>query len=161
MKAGSAVDLVARTIFGEARGEPVLDRLAVGLVIWERVQRPGCWGSDFASVVQKAGEFSCWNPDGVNRAKILRAEHFDPLSWTVCLNLAQYIVHHASDRDQRQVWGRLENFPTHYYRRELRPAWAKGAEAVPTGWDSRYVFVTGVKGEPQRRQQVHPNVQAI
>ena len=53
------VDTVARTIAGEARGCGILDMIAVGAVIRERVLRPGWWGSDWISVCRKPSQFSC------------------------------------------------------------------------------------------------------
>jgi len=40
----TAIETVAMTLYGEARGQSLLDRLAVGAVIRERVLRPGWWG---------------------------------------------------------------------------------------------------------------------
>ena len=147
-----SVEVVARTIYGESRGLPVLDRLAVGLVIWERVKRPGWWGTDFESVCRAPNQFSCWNEGNVNLPKLLLAPVNDPIVWKEVVNLAEFIVYYASDRDQRQVWAtnEVDRFPTHYARRELFPKWREGAQVVPTLWDSAHLFYAGVKGSPRR-----------
>jgi N-acetylmuramoyl-L-alanine amidase len=149
------VEVVARTIYGEARGLPVLDRLAVGLVIYERVRRPGWWGTDFVSVCQKPRQFSCWNEGDPNLPKMLTAESSDPVVWRAVVNVAEFVVYHVRDRDLRQVWAtnEVDRFPTHYHRRELSPSWSRDAEVIPTLWDSVHLFVAGVGGSPRRRSE--------
>ena len=61
------IDTLARTIFGEARGEPIKGQEAVASVVLNRVKvaqaRGGryWWGHDIISVCQKPYQFSCWN----------------------------------------------------------------------------------------------------
>lgn len=68
---------LARTLWGEARGEPLDGQIAVAWVIRNRAQRPA-----FAGVLAgRAGavmhcclapwQFSCWNDSDPNRAKLL------------------------------------------------------------------------------------------
>src|SRR3546814_9887201 len=65
------VDLLARTIWGEARGEPVRGMEAVAAVVMNRVARPGWWGRTVASVCTKAYQFACWNEDDqIGRAHV-------------------------------------------------------------------------------------------
>src|SRR3546814_14859458 len=73
------VDLLARTIWGEARGEPVRGMEAVAAVVMNRVARPGWWGRTVASVCTKAYQFACWNEDDPNRAKLLAVTDADPI----------------------------------------------------------------------------------
>ncbi len=51
---------VAATIWGEARGEPRLGKIAVACVIRNRVLNPGWWGRDWISVCTAKAQFSCW-----------------------------------------------------------------------------------------------------
>lgn len=71
------VEIMARTIWGEARGEPWLGQVAVGHVICNRVladinkdNKPDWWGEGIAGVCLKPYQFSCWNPDDPNLAKL-------------------------------------------------------------------------------------------
>ncbi len=63
-----ALDTAARTLFQEARGEPLIGKQAVAHVIWNRV-RDGRWGSNLATVCLWHAQFSgWWSPRG-NPAK--------------------------------------------------------------------------------------------
>lgn len=57
----SAALTVARTVWGEARGEPWIGIVAVAWVIKNRADRPGWWGHDLESVCLKSKQFSCWD----------------------------------------------------------------------------------------------------
>jgi N-acetylmuramoyl-L-alanine amidase len=65
-----ALDVLVRTVYGEARGEPKAGQVAVVHVIRNRVDRPGWWGHDIASVCLAPWQFSCWNVSDPNRALI-------------------------------------------------------------------------------------------
>ena len=54
----SSVDLLARVISAEARGEPYSGQVAVGAVILNRVEHPS-FPSTIAGVVYQAGAFTC------------------------------------------------------------------------------------------------------
>lgn len=59
----SDLDLAARTLYGECRGEPVLGQQGVAWVLRNRVEWPGAphwWGSTVGGVCIKAAQFSCW-----------------------------------------------------------------------------------------------------
>jgi len=70
------LDTVARTVYGEARGESWLGQSAVAWVIRTRASRPGWWGRDARGVCLAPKQFSCWNDDDPNRA-IIDAASFD------------------------------------------------------------------------------------
>lgn len=54
------LDALALTLFGEARGEPVEGRIAVGSVIRNRVKAPRRFGTTYAAVCHARAQFSCW-----------------------------------------------------------------------------------------------------
>jgi N-acetylmuramoyl-L-alanine amidase len=88
-------DTLARTIYGEARGEPQEGQIAVAWVIVNRAvaaqagqrrDRPGHHGQFGDGSVRGAAlapsQFSCWNPDGADesqRAKLQRLPATDPV----------------------------------------------------------------------------------
>jgi spore germination cell wall hydrolase CwlJ-like protein len=55
-------DTLARTIWGEARGEGVPGMAAVAYVILNRAANPRWWGHDIVSVCRAPMQFSCWLP---------------------------------------------------------------------------------------------------
>ena len=64
----------ARTIYGEARGEPHEGRLAVAFVSYNRAQISR---RTVAQECLKRQQFSCWNPIDPNRSLLLRLQGKD------------------------------------------------------------------------------------
>jgi hypothetical protein len=70
-------DILARTIFGEARGEGVAGQIAVAWTIRNRVndgKDKSWWGEGYAGVCQKPYQFSCWNKNDPNFAYLSGAK---------------------------------------------------------------------------------------
>ena len=63
--------IMARTILGEARGEPAAGRAAVGWVIRNRWKEQIHAESTIAGTCLKRAQFSCWNEHDSNRKIIL------------------------------------------------------------------------------------------
>ena len=63
----SDVLLIARAMYGEARGEPYEGQVAVGAVILNRIEHPS-FPNTLAGVIYQPGAFSCLNDGGVNAA---------------------------------------------------------------------------------------------
>jgi N-acetylmuramoyl-L-alanine amidase len=83
MQASNDIDIVARTLYGEARGEGYRGMQAVANVIMNRVAMADSHrhfgdGSP-ASACQAPWQFSCWNENDPNRQKILDLPDGDPL----------------------------------------------------------------------------------
>ncbi|MGE5476164.1 MAG: cell wall hydrolase [Bacteroidales bacterium] len=72
------VDVVARTLWGEARGEGYDGMVAVANVIMNRARRGGWWGNTPREVCQKPWQFSCWNPTDPNLMKLLQVDASNP-----------------------------------------------------------------------------------
>jgi spore germination cell wall hydrolase CwlJ-like protein len=68
------VDVLARTMWGEARGEGALGMQAVGCVVINRAAHPRWWGEGIIGVAQHhvggAWQFDCWDPSDPNRAAL-------------------------------------------------------------------------------------------
>lgn len=62
--------VLAKTLFGEARGCGAAGMRHVASVVLNRVAHPTWWGSDIVSVCLKPYQFSCYNQGDVNRAKL-------------------------------------------------------------------------------------------
>lgn len=117
-----AVDVLARTLYGEARGETVRGKEAVACVIVNRAQRAKdrggyWWGNSIEEVCQKPWQFSCWNENDPNRAKIMAIEPGQRV-FDTCLRIAR-----------RAVSGCLEDITkgaTHYHTKSITPVWSRG-----------------------------------
>ena len=121
------IDVLARTIYGEARSEPAPGMEAVACVVLNRVKiahKMGgyWWGSTIIQVCQKPYQFSCWNKNDPNRETIENATE-DDIHFATCLRIAR-----------RAVIGALRdttNGATHYYADYIdEPYWAKDQKPV-------------------------------
>lgn len=109
------LEVMARTIYGEARGESFTGQVAVGNVILNRARRGGWFGASIAAVCQKPWQFSCWNANDPNRDKLLAVD-----LTSEALRTAVQACLAAVERD-------LTSGSTHYYAKHIAPpAWAKG-----------------------------------
>jgi spore germination cell wall hydrolase CwlJ-like protein len=65
--------VLARTLWGEARGEPHAGQVAVAKVILNRATDPKRrWPRSVAAVCLQPYQFSCWTAGDPNRAKLLQ-----------------------------------------------------------------------------------------
>lgn len=72
------LDVLARTIYGEARGEPPIGQRAIAHVILNRTLRPGRFGFGVIGVCLKRAQFSCWNDEDPNRLTIMSVQYTAP-----------------------------------------------------------------------------------
>jgi N-acetylmuramoyl-L-alanine amidase len=100
-----AIDVLARTIWGEARGESREGKIAVANVIMNRVARGTWYGRTVPHVCLKTKQFSCWNYDDPNREKLLAVPDTDPV-FMECKEIATKAV----DRELPDITGDA----THY-----------------------------------------------
>ncbi len=120
------IDVLARTLWGEARGEGIDGMKAVACVILNRVhvaEKKGgfWWGNNIIQVCQKPYQFSCWNRSDPNFRK-LQAVGEEDLYFASALRIAR-----------RAVIGALAditNGATHYHANSVTPYWARGETAV-------------------------------
>lgn len=122
----SDIDILARTIYGEARGEGLEGMEAVACVVMNRY-RSHKWycgytwinGMKVPSVAQtclKRFQFSCWNKNDPNLDKVLKVTSADK-QFIECLLVAK-----------RAVSGELKDFThgaTYYHTRAIKPYWAR------------------------------------
>lgn len=116
------LDILARTLWGEARGEGAEGMAAVANVVMNRVARPGWWGHNVVSVCLCPCQFSCWNPSDPNRAKLEAVTEDDPAFRAALSTAAEALAGTLADRTHGA---------THYYARGSKaPKWAKAADKV-------------------------------
>lgn len=109
------IDVVARTIWGEARGEGITGMQAVANVIRNRVRARSWYGATFEDVCKKPLQFSCWNTSDPNYTKILQVTRADP-QFNSAWELATATV---NDELPDNTGG-----ATHYHARSIYPSWA-------------------------------------
>lgn len=118
-------DILARTLWGEARGESLAGLVAVAWTVRNRVDDGktwSWWGEGYAGVCQKPYQFSCWNKNDPNYAYLSGAKQI-PFR-----ELAQARI--AADQ---VIDGKVPDptgGATHYYAIAMKtpPAWATNAK---------------------------------
>ncbi len=104
-------ELLARLIYGEARGEKWEGQQAVGHVAINRAKRPSWWGTNLREVILKPYQFSCFNNDYVSRIITPKEK-----TWHTCLEAAMSVL----DGDSIDKTGGA----THYHAVGITPHWA-------------------------------------
>lgn len=82
MNLSDPIDVLARTVFGEARNQGALGMHAVASVVLNRVAHPTWWGKDIISVCLDREQFDCWNADDPNLLIIQDVTIDDPVFLT-------------------------------------------------------------------------------
>lgn len=115
------VDVLARTIWGEARGEGSAGMQGVANVILNRVKIAEdkgkfWWGNNIIQVCQKPYQFSCWNRSDPN-FRILQAVTESDLYFATAVRIARRAV--------AEVLPDLTSGATHYHEQSIAPYWAR------------------------------------
>lgn len=115
------IDVLARTLLGEAKANNVDDAIAIACVVVNRIVLPN-WPDDAEAVCFQPFQFSCWNTNDPNRARIMKAVS-RPGSWfEKCIEIATAAV----DRKLPDPTKRS----THYHTPAVKPAWSKKKKPV-------------------------------
>jgi len=144
------IDILAKTIFGEARGEPLAGQIAIGWVVINRATidlkgdgKPDWWGEGIRGVCLAPWQFSAWNPDDPNRALLDRITTRDP-TFHYCYAVAALTVAAARGMPVDGAWLDRTNGATHYYRAGSPvPKWAR--DRKPVGAIGHHLFFNDVE----------------
>ena len=126
-------EVLARTLWGEARGgdgspgfdDNIRGMEAVACVVMNRIAVAKAhggwywWGGTVQDVCRKPRQFSCWNADDPNKAKMEAVTEADP-AYAAALRIAG-----------RAVAGALADVTrgaTHYHAEGVSPKWALAME---------------------------------
>ena len=129
-----AVDVLARTLWGEARSEGSIGMQAVACVIVNRVNYAKghdgyWWGNTIVQVCQKPYQFSCWNKDDPNYRKLLQVDDSDLYFVTARRIARRAVLATLSDPTDGS---------THYHVSGIYPYWTKGEK--PVAVIGRHIF---------------------
>jgi spore germination cell wall hydrolase CwlJ-like protein len=131
---GMEEDILARTLWGEARGEGESGMEAVACVILNRcaisaARKKYWWGNNIIQICQKPYQFSCWNRSDPNYRKLQAVDLQDP-------DFAR-----ARQIARRALIGGLSdttNGATHYHARGIMPVWAQSE--IPCARIGHHIF---------------------
>ncbi|QEL18702.1 cell wall hydrolase [Limnoglobus roseus] len=131
----TAADTLARTIWGEARGEGKPGMEDVACCIMNRVAKPRWWGSTVEEVCLKPWQFSCWNANDPNLPKLKSVTVADPVFAQAVAIAEKAVAGTLPDRTQGA---------THYYDRRMPrvPPWAVGK--TPCFTEGHHLFFNDI-----------------
>jgi len=120
------IEVLARTLYGEARGEPGAAGARKILRVLVGQRRHSC--------LHQTLPFSCWNVDDPNRPKLLTVEAKDR-NYQSCMRIARRAVRGAlADRT---------GGATHYHAKGVFPPWARGR--MYSAEIGRHQFYAGIE----------------
>lgn len=135
------------TVYGEARGEPYLGKVAVAHVIVNRAKRPGWWSRQVddvkddtpAAVCVDKYQFSCWNESDPNSSVVrkIAIERLDPYE-NKSIRSCLYAVLAAIEGEQDPT-----DNATHYHTKNILPHWAEDLD--PSFAIGNHLFYNNVK----------------
>jgi spore germination cell wall hydrolase CwlJ-like protein len=131
------VDTMARTLWGEARGEDYEGRVAVAWVIKNRALKSPAynWPSSVKGVCLQKWQFSCWNPTDPNRAKMVNLTEIDSM-FKECLRIAASVLNGDIDDPTKES--------DHYHASSISaPTWAQGKKPTTTIGNHRFFNLIG------------------
>lgn len=123
MDENKGIDVMARTIWGEARGEGTSGMQAIANVIMNRVNALSWFGNSVDGVCKKKYQFSCWNPNDLNSSQCALVSVAD-MQFKQCLKIAELAVSNQL-RD-------LTQGANHYHAKSIRPYWADDKKKTVT-----------------------------
>lgn len=115
------VDVLARTLWAEARNQGRPGMFAVACVIQNRAAHPGWWGRDILGVCLAKQQFSCWNTSDPQYNAIRTVNDTSP-SFKLALDIAKQAVGTCLNDVTRGA--------DHYCTTAVHPAWQKGRTPV-------------------------------
>ena len=113
--------LFGRLIYGEARGQPVAERIAVAHVVRNRTLRPGWWGKSLKEVCLCRKQFSCFNQGDPNFPRLIDVKLDDPI-FLECAGISGIVAAGALPDPTDGA--------THYHSRDVVPYWIQRMECV-------------------------------
>ena len=127
-------EIMAKTIYGEARGEGISGMEAVANVIINRhkmalLNNRTWWGKTIIEICLKPQQFSCWNPTDPN-FKLLQQDLSDDKIYAICKRIALRALHGNLPDNTHGA--------THYHAIHINPYWARGI--IPSAQIGNHLF---------------------
>jgi len=113
--------LLARLIYGEARGEFPKMKRAIGDVV---INRKNKRNQTLREIILEPNQFTCFNNGDINRNKLKKPLKYESrYTWKECLRISRETLSTMNIDDS--------NGATHYYDTSIKePKWARGKKPV-------------------------------
>ncbi len=135
MTTASDIDILARTVWAEARGEGLDGMKAVAHVMlnrWRTIDGQFRKDDTIATACLRHAQFTCWSAGDPNFEK-MQTVTFDDLLF----RLATRAALEAFDEPDPTLGGR------HYHTKNVRPRWSRGYKPVVV--IGKHKFFTGIR----------------
>ena len=139
------IDTLARTLWGEARGESRDGKIAIAWVVCNRVAVKLHGDDTITKVCRAPWQFSCWNANEPNHDLLLAANDATP-GFQECRQIANLIARPDSFQTRPAD---PTNGATHYHTigrpswaKQWPPSWAVGHE--PVARIGQHLFYAGI-----------------
>lgn len=137
------LEVLARTLWGEARGERTVGMVAVAWTIRNRVDmdlnhdgKPDWWGEGYTGVCKAPYQFSCWLPNDPNYPYMAGTKQIPSTEMALATAAAQSVVTGVVSDPTRGA--------THYHATSIKPPkWTVNAKHTTT--IGRHAFYKDVK----------------
>jgi len=131
------VTLLARGMFGEARGEELRGIIGVGLVVMNRIKSRRRYGDTVRKVLLRAWQFSAFNKNDPNLKKLLNPTKTNRERWKICLQCADLVL--SGDVFDYTLGA------THYHDVSIKaPWWVRQTKVLETLKTRRLLFYANV-----------------
>ncbi|CAF0741973.1 unnamed protein product [Rotaria sordida] len=128
------IDVLTRTVYGEARGETIDGQAAVAWVIQNRAAKGRTYmGKTIKDVCLKPNQFSCWNSNNVNRKLLLNLNTKSEIYENIRRVVEQVLNGTRADNT---------NGSTHYHTSHVQPNWTK--DKSPTVTIGNHLFYNNI-----------------
>jgi len=122
------IDVMARTLWGEARNQGLKGMEAVASVVMNRLEvskeyKYYWWGNTVEKICLKNKQFSCWNENDPNLKKMYALTPENKI-FARALEIAELAVH-GDLKDNTKG-------STHYHTKSIKPYWIKGEKPRKT-----------------------------
>lgn len=136
--------LLARMLFGEARGYNVSETVAIGFTAINRANDGFKYnGEGLKSALLAPSQYSCFNKWDKNFPKILNPKKYDDKAWERCLKISEKILNGKYDKHNYEQ--------THYHVKNMKkkgkpftPVWAKKMKERLNSKGLKHQFYRGV-----------------
>ena len=124
-------EALRRTVYGEARNQPLDGQYAVAFTVMNRLRHPRLrwWGTSVEAICLKPHQYSCWNEGDPNRVVIAAASENLPPFLKASIVAATVLLSLRSDNTEGATHYHTVHAPSG--ARSWPPYWAKSMK--PTG----------------------------
>ena len=150
----SHIEIMALTLWAEARSESMDGRIAVACIISNRAKHPGWWGTNIRGVCLKRWQFSCWIPQGgaanhealvAMARRVVRGEDRRlPVAYRECLWIVRAILN-------GDIGDKIRGCNHYYVKGSRKPKWAIGK--TPKLTLGQHLFFKAVGGHAHEQSR--------